>query len=180
MFNLYTENKTMLRTAKPKDLKNFVYYCQHRDSYSDFYVTKNNKRLYLTNIDVAKEVFIDCMKYGNKCYIKEENNEIKAVMIIIGFKDKFPRKYIKVLSKSKDDFKDLFAYLQWQELKDLFIKVRNTNKNFVKYDEKIKRYKPSYILRKSGFQVIAVRDREVLLKKEDNNRGYRKYNNKRN
>jgi len=157
----------MIRPIKSKDLKNFVYYCQNRDSYSDFYVTKDNKRLFLNNIAIAKQVFTNCLKYNNKCFIKEENNEIKAVLLIIGYKDKFPRKYIKVLSRSKHDFQDLFAYLQWQNLKDLFIKVRNTNKNFVKYDEKTKRYKPSYILRKSGFSIIAVRDREVLLKKEN-------------
>jgi len=157
----------MIRPVISKDLKNFIYFCQYRDPYSDFYITKDNKRLFLTNPDVAKQVFKDCIKYGNKCFIKEEKDEIKAILLIIGYKDKYERKYIKVLAKSKQDFQDMFAYLQWQELKDLFMKVRNTNKNFVKYDEKIKRYKPSYILRKSGFSIIAVRDREVLLKKEN-------------
>lgn len=170
----------MIRPVKKSDLKNFIHYCQNRDPYNDFYITKDNKRLFLTNIQIATKIFNDCMKYNERCFIKEENNEIKAILLIIGYKDKFPRKYIKVLAQHKNDFRDLFQYLQWQELTNLFIKVRKNNKNFVKYDEKIKRYKPSYVLRKSGFRVIAVRDKEVLLKKEDIKREYNKYSNKRN
>ena len=157
----------MLRQLKSKDQSNFIYYCQNKDN--DFYITKDNKRFYLTDIKIAKQVFNDCLKHNDKCFVKEEHDVIKAIMLIVGYKDKFPRKYIKVLSKNKKNFEDLFSYLQWQNLKDLFIKVKIYNKNFVKYDEKIKRYKPSYILRKNGFSIIAVRekDREVLLKKSD-------------
>lgn len=169
----------MIRQITSKDLTKFIYYCQTRDSFSDFYITKNNKRLFLTDINVAKMVFTDCLKHGEKCFIKEDKNEIKALFLILGYKDKFERKYIKVLAKDKKDFEDLFSYLQWQNFKNLFIKVKTSNKNFVKYDEKIKRYKPSYILRKNGFEIIAVRDNEVLLKREDANRGYYKLNIKR-
>lgn len=170
----------MIRPVKTKDLQNFIYFCQTKDTFNDFYITKNNKRMYLTNIDVAKQVFKECTKYANKCFIKEENGEIKAVLLIIGYKDNFERKYLKILAPNKKDFEDLFSYLQWQNVKNLFAKVKITNTNFVKFDKKINRYKPSYVLRKSGFQVIAVREKEVLLKKEDNRRGYRKHNNKRN
>lgn len=172
----------MIRQIKPKDLKNFVYYCQNRDPYSDFYVSKNNKRLFLNNnIKICNSVFNDCLKYGEKCFIKEDNNVIKAILLIVGYKDKLERKYLKVLAHSKDDVKDLFAYLIWQKLPpNIFIKVHKTNKYIIGYDQKNKRYTPSYALRKAGFRIIAVREKEVLLKKEDIKREYRKYSHKRN
>ncbi len=163
----------MIRPLQAGDLKNFIHFCQTRDS--DFYITRNNRRLYLTNIGVAKSVFFDCIKHGDKCYVKEANNEITAILLITGFKDGFDRKYLKILSKSKDDCRDLFRYLQWQQIKNLFIKSTKKNANFVKYDERNNRYKPSYFARKTGFQIIAVRDKEILLKKEEYKRGYNKF-----
>lgn len=166
----------MLRQINSKDKSNFIYFCQYRDPYSDFFITKDNKRLYLTNNKNATIAFNDCIKHGNKCFIKEENNEIKAVLLVVGFMDKFERKHIKVLAKSKHDVQDLFAFLKWQDLKDLFMEVKATNTKFVKYDERNKRYKPSYALRRNGFEVIAVRNRHVLLKKEERKFRYNKLN----
>lgn len=163
----------MIRQLKSKDLKNFIYFCQNRDQFSDFYVTKNNRRLFLNNTKVAIEVFNDCLKSGDKCYIKEEKNHISAVLLIIGYKDNMDRKYVKMLTKNQDDCRDLFRFLQWQRLSNLFIKSRKNNIQFVKYDERLKDnkytkgYKPSYFARKTGFRIIVVRDKEILLKKEE-------------
>ncbi len=168
----------MIRSLKSSDKSAFICFCiQNRDSNSDFYVTRNNKRLFLNNMKVAKSVFNDCLKHGDKCFIKEENNEIVAVLLIIGYKDKMDRKYVKMLSKNQDDCRDLFRCLQWQRLNNLFIKSRKNNIQFVKYDERLKEnkytkgYKPSYFARKLGFRIIVVRDKEILLKKEE----YRNY-----
>jgi hypothetical protein len=163
----------MIRSLQRTDLQNFIYFCQKRDP--DFYITQNNKRLFLSDIEVAKKVFNNCLKYSDKCFIKESNNEINAILLIIGYKEKFERKYIKLLISSKDDCRDLFQYLQWQNLKNLFIKSRKNNVNFVKYDEKLRIYKPSYFARKTGFKIIAVREKEILLKKEEYKREYNKY-----
>lgn len=158
----------MIRKVEKKDRNNFIFMCQFRDPYSDFYITKNNKRLFLNNTDIAKQVFNNCLRYNEKCYIKEENDEIKAVLIIVGYKEKTERKYLKILAKNKRDVKDLFAFLIWQELpSNVFIKAHKTNSNLVKFDERTKRYKPSYAVRRAGFRVIAVREKDVLLKKED-------------
>ena len=171
----------MIRPLKSKDLTNFVYSCQYRDPCSDFYITKDNKRLYLTNIPIAKTVFNDCMKHGEKCFIKEENGHIQALLLITGYKEHVERKYVKVLVRNKKDFKDLFNYIQWQKMpNNLFIKVKKTNQNFVTIDERTNHVKLSYFVRKAGFRIIAVREKEVLLKKEEYKREYRKYNNKRN
>ncbi len=163
----------MIRPLQAGDLKNFIHFCQFRDS--DFYVTKNNHRLFLNNLTVAKSIFNDCLKHGDKCFIKESNGHITGIILITGFKDDFDRKYLKLLVKSKDDCRDLFRYLQWQGVKNLFIKSKKSNTNFVKYDERNNRYKPSYFARKTGFQIIAVRDKEILLKKEEYKSGYNKF-----
>ena len=102
----------MIRQLKSKDLKNFIYFCQNRDQFSDFYITKNNKRLFLNNPKVATQVFNDCLKSGDKCFVKEENDHISAILLIIGYKDKFNRKYVKMLTKKQDDCRDLFRFLQ--------------------------------------------------------------------
>ncbi|MCH7525143.1 MAG: hypothetical protein IIC74_09065 [Bacteroidetes bacterium] len=154
-----------------KDLKNFIYFCEKRDS--DFHITKENKRFYLNNTIVAKQVFNDCLKNGEKCFIKKTNDQIVAIMLITGFKDHFDRKYLKLLVTSKDDCRDLFRYLPWANLKNLFIKSRKDNKNFVRYDERNNRYKPTYFARRVGFRIIAVRDSEILLKMEEFRRDYR-------
>ena len=164
----------MIRALQSKDLQNFLHFCAKRDSYSDFYITLNNHRLFLNNVQVAKKVFNDCLKFSDKCYIKEDNNLIVAVLLITGYKEKFERKYIKLLVSSKEDTRDLFRYLQWQNLKNLFIKSRKNNMNFIKYDERSKMYKPSYFARRIGFRIVAVRDKEILLKKEDYKQNYRK------
>ncbi len=162
----------MIRYLQSKDFKNFIYFCQKYDS--DFYITKENKRFYLNNIKVAKQVFNDFLKNGEKCFIKEENDNIVAIFLITGFKDGFERKYVKILAMHKDHLRDLFRFLFWQNVKNLFIKSRKTNINFVKYDEKSKMYKPSYFVRRAGFKIIAVREKEILLKKEDFKHNYRK------
>jgi len=162
----------MIRQLSSKDKQNFIFFCQlNRDS--DFYITKDRKRLYLTNNKVAKSVFNDCLKKGDKCFIKEENNTVVAILLITGYKDGFERKYVKILATHQNHSRDLFRFLLWQKLKNLFIKSRKNNTQFVKYDERLKDnkytqgYKPSYFARKSGFRIIVVRDKEILLKKEE-------------
>ena len=158
----------MIRQLKAKDYKNFICYCLNRDNFSDFYVTKNNKRIFLNNADVAKKTFNDCIKHSDKCYIKEEEGLIIAILLIIGYKDGDERKYLKVLSSNKKDVKDLFSFLIWQNLpSNIFVKIHKNNINFGKYDEKANRFNLEYSIRRSGFRVIAIREREVLLKKED-------------
>ena len=170
----------MIRPLKPKDLKAFIYFCQKRDKFSDFYITKNNRRFYLNNLKIAKQVFKDCLKNGDKCYIKEESGVIIALLLIVGYKDHLERKYVKILTENKNHIRDLFQYLQWQELPNLFIKARKSNLFLIQHDRRLNKYKPTYFLRKAGFIIIAERESDILMKKEDRSYGYRKYHNKRN
>jgi len=170
----------MIRPLKPKDLKAFIYFCQTRDKFSDFYITKDNKRFYLNNLKIAKQVFKDCLKCGDKCYIKEENGIINALLLIVGYKNHFERKYIKILTENKNHIRDLLQYLQWQQLSNLFIKARKNNSYLIQHDRRLNKYKPTYFLRKAGFKIIVERQSDILLKKEDIYHGFRKHNNKRN
>lgn len=169
----------MIRPLSSKDLSKFIYFCKKFDKYSDFYISKDQKRLFLTNPKVAKKVFNDCLKNGEICYIKEDKNEILGALLIWGYNEKHPRKYLKVLANSQKDSDDLFRFFQWQDIKEVFIKCRKNNKFFIKFDEVTKMYKPVYQARKSGFRIIAVREKELLLKKEKTNGNY-KFNNRRN
>lgn len=126
LFNL-KQVKIMIRTLKSKDLTNFLYYCSGKDRYSDFYITKDNKRLFLTNYKICKKVFNDCLKRGDICLVYEENNEIKAVLFITGFADTFERKYLKILSDSQKYTSDLIKAIAWYYNKDLYVKLKKNN-----------------------------------------------------
>jgi len=172
----------MIRPLKSKDLKNFIYYCKECNNHDDFYITKDNKRYFLNNATIARQVFYECIKWNNKCYVKDEEGVIKGIILVVGYKDKYPRKYVKILAQNKRDFQDLFNYLDWQKLKDLFIKVNINNSHFVKFNRKYKTYKPAYILRKTGFRIIKIREdkKEILLKKEERRYGFNKHSRQRN
>jgi len=162
----------MIRTLTKKDFHNFVDFCKKRDINSDFYITKNEKRLFLNDSKVATQIFKDCLKGREKCFVKEDNDSITGILLITGYKDKFERKFVKLFVNTDTDCQDLLYYLDWQNLKNLFIKCHKTNKNFIKFSEQSKNFVPSYYLRKLGFQIIAVREKEVLLKREGVKRVY--------
>lgn len=170
----------MLRPLKSKDLKNFIYFCSQRDIYSDFYITEKNKRLFLNNYKIAKKVFNDCLKGREKCFIKEENDIIEGILLIVGYKDKSPRKYLKILSNSEKTTRHLFSYLDWKQLKNVFIKAHNKNKNLVKFDSNQKKFKPSYYARKAGFKIIAEREKEILLMFDENQLFFKRFKSKDN
>lgn len=117
----------MIRSLKHKDLINFVSFCSQRDKFSDFYVTKNDKRLFLNNQKIAEKVFNDCLKNGDKSFIYEENNEIKGVLLIVGYSDKSDRKYIKILANDEKVMDSLFKMLMWTINTDLYLKIRKDN-----------------------------------------------------
>lgn len=117
----------MIRTLKSKDLINFIHYSSQRDKYSDFYITKDNKRLFLTDLKISKKVFSNCMKCGDKCLIYEENNDIKGILLLTGFADKFHRKYLKIFAHKEIIISNLIKALNWHYNCNLYIKVKKFN-----------------------------------------------------
>lgn len=117
----------MIRPLIKKDFSNFIYFCSTRDKYSDFYVTKDNQRLFLNNQKVAEKVFKNCLKAGDKSFVYEENGIIKGVLLIVGYADKFDRKYIKVMASEEKVLSALFKMLVWKVDTDLYFKIRKDN-----------------------------------------------------
>lgn len=117
----------MIRPLIKKDFTNFVLFCSDRDKFSDFYVTKENQRLFLNNRKIAEKVFNDCIKHGDKSFIFEENGVIKGVLLIVGYADKFDRKYIKVFAHEERIISGLFKMLAWTIDCDLYLKIRKDN-----------------------------------------------------
>ena len=121
------------------------------DYYGDFYVTKNNLRLFIKeNISLLFEG----LKRGDKIAY---NN--KGLIIITGFSDKHPRKYIKLLIKNSNDVGDFLEILSWNINCDLWVKLKKKNPL-------------ANILENNGFKFYAGRGKEILLvRKYKDNKG---------
>lgn len=157
----------MIRQIKAKDKQKFIYYCQKKDEYNDFYIIKNNNRLLLDNLKYAKICVNEALKKGNKIFIAEENNEIIGVMLVVGYTDKAPNKYIHILSDSNKITKNLLKFLFWTLDIDVYIKVKENNPL-------------KYILQKNYFEkVITTENEDLYIHKKFLKRikkdGYRSY-----
>lgn len=119
----------MIRILKAKDKVKFIEYCsEFIDKFEDNYITINRERCFLSNKSISTRVFNNIMKRGDKCFILEENGNIKGALIIVGFSDKFPRKYIKCLSyDEKINFK-LFDFLlmNYNNI-EMYLKIKAIN-----------------------------------------------------
>jgi len=159
----------MIRIIKSKDFINFLDYCSQRDTYSDFYITRDNKRLFLNNLKVAKNVFFNCLKHSDKCLIYEENDSIQGIIFITGFTDKFHRKYLKILTNNQNDTFNLIRALNWHYNCDLYVKIKKYNpaievllgtKNYNWY---LKKELDEDRFRGFGFKFQGSRGKEILL-----------------
>lgn len=139
----------MLRRLKSKDKSNFLSYCLTQKD-SDFYITKNNERLFLNDIKICKKVFDDIMKRGDMGFVAEENNVISGLALIVGYSDKAERKYLKIHADSDTIADKLFKILAWNYEKSLFLKLKADNL-FIK------------VAQHNRFRFIGNRGNEVLL-----------------
>ena len=115
------------------------------DIYSDFYLTKNNLRYYIKeNLDLL----FKSLHNGDKIIFGET-----GMVIIIGYADKSPRKYMKLLAKDEKEIDRLIKNINWNISEELFCKIKKTNplKN---------------ILLKNKWKFAGDRGKEILLKRE--------------
>lgn len=117
----------MIRRLKTKDEINFVFFCNMKDKFKDFYITKDNQRLFLNDHKVCRRVFNDCLKRGDQCLIKEEKDTIKGLLMVNGYADKFSRKYMKVYTHNNEMSDHLIRSITQDFPSDLYIKVKNNN-----------------------------------------------------
>lgn len=112
------------------------------DLYADFYITKNNLRLFVKD---NVNILFDDLKKGDK--IAFDN---KGIAIVTGFADKVNRKYIKILCEDSAHAINYIKVIDWNLKCDLYIKIK---KNNPLKDE----------LLKQGFRFKGGRGKEILL-----------------
>jgi len=118
------------------------------DIYKDFYITKNNLRLFIKdNLDL----FFKDLTKGDKILFNEN-----GILVICGFSDESPRKYIKILTKENN-----------LQVANVLIQHAIGNFNNIDLFIKIKKVNPVLqILYNNGFIWQGSRGVEVLLVKK--------------
>jgi len=147
----------MIRTLTSKDFLKFFEFCtnSNNDSFADFYITKDNERKFISDPKVAKKVFSSALKHGDKCYLLETDGIIRGIFLIVGYADKFNRKYIKVIAENEQALDDLFKGVSWQVNTDLWLKVKKENPVAI-------------IAKRWGFRFQGSRGKEILLSRNFN------------
>lgn len=117
-----------------------------KDIYRDFYITKNNLRLF---IQENSDLLFDNLNKGDKIIYSEK----EGIILAVGWSDKASRKYIKILAKNKTSADKLIKNLIWNLEEDLWAKIKKNNPL-------------NKILQKNGFKFVGNRGREILLCKK--------------
>lgn len=112
------------------------------DIYGDFYVTKNNIRLFIKE---NPDILFDGVKKGDKL-VYDEN----GIGVIVGYSDNAPRKYLKVLAKDDKNVENIIKRISWDMECDLYVKIKKNNP--------LKK-----VFESNYFQFIGGRGREILL-----------------
>ena len=127
------------------DLYSFLKDCI--DRFNEMFITVNRERIYLrNNFSLISKI----LKYQEVYAVYEK--EIKGIMVI--FREKGFRPYVKFLSYSNKYNKDLLKYLQWNfSDREIYCKVKKNNSLF-------------RILKMKIFMQIGNRNHEYLLVKK--------------
>jgi hypothetical protein len=126
------------------------------DSFEDFYITENRGRKFIKDLKTINRILKRQEIYGLI------DKELKAIMII--YKEKGFRSYLKILSNKIDYTYDLLKFVNWNFYKkELFIKIKKSNPlfNILRLTNKLG--KPRY-----GFEFLGSRGSEILLIKKVN------------
>lgn len=148
----------MIRHITEKDFFSFLEFCTIK--YPDFYVTKNNQRLFLDNPDIIKKIFNTFIKHGDKAYILEEKMQILGTIIVSGYADKFERKYIKLAAQNNTIARDLLRYFIWNHKAECFLKIKKDNPILSLINNRMFSYTAS---KNWGFKFVSNRGTELLF-----------------
>ena len=120
------------------------------DIYKDFYITKNNLRLFIKdNLDI---LFQD-LKKGDKVTFND-----KGLIVVCGFSDKANRKYIKILTENLETANELLKEIitKFNDIQ-LYVKLKKNNPVLkVFYDNKF------YFNGDRGREILLVRNSEKI------------------
>jgi len=137
----------MIKKLKvPNKIDVYEFLSRINDRYEDTYITVNKERKFLKkDWSLIEKVLEKQEVYGLF------QNGLKAIMII--FKEKGFRPYVKLLSENSKYTIDMLKFLKWNFFeKDLYMKLKKENP----LSEQIK---------KTGFVMIGNRGRELLFYK---------------
>ena len=130
------------KLSKKDRLKIIALLDENIDLYGDFYITKNNLRLFIReNVNIL----FDSLNKGDKIAYNKD-----GIILVKGFSDKANRKYIKVLTKNNDTSDKLLKVISWNLKIDLFVKIKKNNPL-------------KEVLRQNGFAFLANRGKEILM-----------------
>jgi len=132
--------KSRLTKKEKEKISSFIN--EISDFYSDFYITKDNQRLFIKQ---NLNVLFDNLKNGDKIAYNDE-----GIIIVTGFSDNFDRHYIKFLTKDTKTAEDLLKVLSWNLKIDLYCKIKKNNVIV-------------NILKENGFIFLGSRGEEILL-----------------
>lgn len=91
-----------------------------KDYSKDFYVTINKERKFLTDLRLIENILNTQEVYASS------EKEINGILLI--YREKGYRPYVKILAENKDSIRNLIKFLLWNySEKDLFIKVKKEN-----------------------------------------------------
>jgi hypothetical protein len=137
----------MIKNLNYKDkISVYEFILRTKDNFEDFYITTNKSRVFLKDLKLVEKL----LKYQTLVAL-EESGEIKALLLI--YKEKGFRPYIKILSEKNDYVYDLMKWLNWNYNCELFIKCKKLNPI-------------SKISQKFFFNFIGDRGNEILLSKQ--------------
>ena len=113
----------------------------------DFYYTKNNTRIYITDTKTLQYL----IKCSSTVYMKKEHGDYIGCILV--WKSKgggLTRNYVKIASKDAKVAKELLTVLLWNYSKELYIKIRKDSKFLRVFKEK-------------GFKFAGARGVQILL-----------------
>ena len=132
--------KSVLSDKEKKHVASLL--CELTDLYGDFYITRNNLRLFIKE---NRNVLFECLKKGDKIAFNET-----GMAVICGFSDKANRKYVKFLTKDNKDIEKLIKVIGWNLDCDLYVKVKKNNPQ-------------NKVLQGNYFKFAGDRGKEILL-----------------
>jgi len=133
--------KQMLEKKERKMVESIL--SELSDVYSDFYITRNNLRLYIKeNLDLLYE----SLEKGDRIAYDSEG----GIGLIIGYSDKSPRKYLKLIAKDERLADRIIKCVLWNIPEELFVKIKKNSP-----------YKQ--VFEKNGFRFAGDRGQELLL-----------------
>lgn len=123
--------------------------------FSNFYLTKNNKRIYIRNQILIKQILNDVSKWNEVLWGYYNNDKLVAIALIIGFREK-TRRYLRVLYQRESFYilNNLVKFLYYNRAPETFAKINKGNRLLVS------------VLKKNRFYFKGSRGNEVLLKRD--------------